>query len=256
MAGGVAEFTFVFENDEGSGGHAACGAGGGLVELEGVFEGGEKKFEVVIGEAGLFGEEGVNETLSLVEAVGDGEFSAHGAFFFDVFFFCDRRACDGVFAGDDGINGAGERNLDGASDLAAVDVRGHDRTKGPDIVEVLAHPSFGFLLGVHLWLFHLLFGDFIFSDFSVGTKGFVGFFVLVVVDGEFFEVDIVICGLRDEIANFAFDADIGDEALASFRVNAGEVACIGIAVGVGVLGVEEEEEVVSVIHGIFVLVDD
>ena len=43
VAGGFAELVFVFEDDEGAGVHTAGGAGGGLVELEGIFQGGEEE---------------------------------------------------------------------------------------------------------------------------------------------------------------------------------------------------------------------
>ncbi len=95
VGGGFAELVFVFEDDEGARSHAASGAGGGLVELEGVLEGGEEEFEVVVGKASLFGEEGVDEAMATVESVGDGELAAHFSFFFiDV-----SESRDGVFAG-------------------------------------------------------------------------------------------------------------------------------------------------------------
>jgi len=108
VAVGIPELAVVFENDKAARIHAASGPSGGLVELEGIFEGGEEEFEVVVGEASLVGEEGVYEALRFVEAVGNGEFSAHGALFLDVFFVGDRRAGNGVLAGNDGVDQAGE----------------------------------------------------------------------------------------------------------------------------------------------------
>ena len=52
----------------------------------------------------------------------------------------------------------------------------------------------------------------------------------------------------DIITNFAFDADVGDESLAGFGIDAGEVACIGVAVWIGIGGVEKIDEVVAVVH--------
>jgi hypothetical protein len=74
--------------------------------------------------------------------------------------------------------------------------------------------------------------------------------VLHIVNGKFFEVDVLIwSGCLDEVADFAFEADVGDEALASFCVEAGEIAGVRVTIRVGVLAVEEVEEVVSVFHG-------
>ena len=52
----------------------------------------------------------------------------------------------------------------------------------------------------------------------------------------------------DKVADLALEADIGDEALAGFHVDAREIAGIGVAVGIGVLAVEDEEEVVAIVH--------
>ena len=75
-----------------------------------------------------------------------------------------------------------------------------------------------------------------------------------VVDGTFGKIDalavLATAGESDEVADFALEANVGDEALAGFHVDAREIACIGIAVGIGVLAVEEEEEVVAVVNKI------
>ncbi len=233
----------MFKDDEGARSHAACRAGGGLIELKGVFEGLEKQFEIVFREACVVGKERVDEAVAAVEAVGDGEFAAHGAFLLDVLLIGDGGAGDGMLAGDDGIDGAGEGDLHRAAHLAAIHFRGHDGAEGADVVVVLAHPCGGSVF------------DFRFHGFGRSfTDSFVGSFVLEVVDGSFGKIDALAvlsaASEGDEVADLALEADIGDESLAGFHVDAGQIACIGIAVGVGVLAVEEEEEVVAVVHRI------
>lgn len=79
--------------------------------------------------------------------------------------------------------------------------------------------------------------------------------MLLVVDGEFFEVNSFLwLGGFDEVSDFAFKAHIGDEALAGFCVDARKIASIGVAIRIGVLSVEEEEEVVAVIHDVWLVV--
>ena len=124
------------------------------------------------------------------------------------------------------------------------DFGSHDSSEGADVVEVLAHPFASFVF----------FGTFCF--FRVAEiESLISFLVLLVVNDEFFEVDAFFW-LRgfDEVANFTFEADIGDQAVAGFRVDAWEVSCVGVAVGVGVDAVEEVEEIVSVVHDVFLLV--
>ena len=87
----------------------------------------------------------------------------------------------------------------------------------------------------------------------VETFGGVGELVLLVEHGFFADVDLaaglLVLGELDEVADFSFEADVGDDAVASLGIDAREVAGIGIAVGIAVGGVEEEDEVVAVIHG-------
>jgi hypothetical protein len=79
--------------------------------------------------------------------------------------------------------------------------------------------------------------------------------MLSVVNFTLSEVDavfslVLLCGL-DEVADLALEADVGDEALARFDIEAWEVSGIGITVWIGVLCVEEEEEVVAIFHDDF-----
>ena len=76
--------------------------------------------------------------------------------------------------------------------------------------------------------------------------------MLKIQNSLFFNVDVELfyapLGEFDVVADFALDADICDEALAGFGVDAGEIAGIGVAVGVGVGGIEELDVVVTVVH--------
>ena len=82
----------------------------------------------------------------------------------------------------------------------------------------------------------------------------VGELVLLVEHGFLADVDGVVgrvgFGELDEVADFALQADVGDDAVAGLGIDAGKVAGIGIAVGVAVGDVEEEGEVVAVVHRI------
>ena len=49
-----------------------------------------------------------------------------------------------------------------------------------------------------------------------------------------------------EIPYFPFKANISDETLAGFCITTREIAGIGIAVGIGVLRVEQKNEVVTI----------
>ncbi len=77
--------------------------------------------------------------------------------------------------------------------------------------------------------------------------------MLIVEHGFLADVDVVARGLGfrelDEVADFALQADVCDDAVARLGIDAREVAGIGVAVGVAVGGVEEEGEVVAVVHG-------
>ena len=47
------------------------------------------------------------------------------------------------------------------------------------------------------------------------------------------------------VANLAFQRDVRDQALHGFRVHPRQIAGIGVAVGVAVLDIEEEYEIVA-----------
>ena len=59
----------------------------------------------------------------------------------------------------------------------------------------------------------------------------------------------------DRIANLALDTHIGDVPLRCLRIKAWKVACIGVAVRVAILHVEQKNEVVAAVNdGLVILV--
>ena len=72
-----AELALVLENQERTRTHAASGASGGGIELEGVLQGCEEQFEVFVGKACLVSKEGIDEAVGAVEGIGNGEFAPH-----------------------------------------------------------------------------------------------------------------------------------------------------------------------------------
>src|SRR6185437_14121562 len=78
--------------------------------------------------------------------------------------------------------------------------------------------------------------------------------MLVVKDGSFFDIDVIaIVGLvsarilcqRNVVSNLALDANIRNQSMARFRINARRIAGIGIAVGIAIGHVEQEKKIVT-----------
>ncbi len=138
----------------------------------------------------MISEEGIDEAVAAIEAIGDGEFAAHGSVVallrFRFFFSGDGHAGDGVLADDDGINGTGKADLNRAADLAAVHSEAHDGTECSDVVEVLAHPFAG--------CFDFFPAAFAFPGFGLALffapffDGLICFLVSAHEDGFFFDV--------------------------------------------------------------------
>lgn len=62
----------------------------------------------------------------------------------------------------------------------------------------------------------------------------------------------------DIVADLPLEADVGHQTVARLGVDAGHIACIGVAVGVAVLDVEQDDEIIAVLdglrHGLFLLI--
>ncbi len=184
-----------------------------------------------------------------IETIGDGVLATHGAVV-TILLFCrglggNRHAGDGVFLSKDGINGAGKSELHRASHLAAVDARGHDGAKGAHIVEILAHPVARLIhLVTTLAFLRIPFKQFFRPDSNIGA------FMLLVQNGFFLDVDFIgrllFLHQPNIVAHFALEADIGDQPFAGLCIDAWQVAGIRIAVGVAVLHIEQQYEIVAV----------
>ena len=77
--------------------------------------------------------------------------------------------------------------------------------------------------------------------------------MLLVEDGAFLNIDRVArfmaLGQFGEIANFALQANVGDETQIGLRVETRQVARVGIAVRVAVGHLEEQYEIVAIGYG-------
>ncbi len=236
--------------------------------------GAPEEFEIVFGEAGLLGQEGADEAAAHEQAIRNQGFAAHGAelvlglFIFPLLVlfagkvaFASRvgHARNGGVERENGINGLGERDLNGAANLSGVRARAHDGAERAHVEKGPAHeiarqadillfrPATFFILAF-LALFPFLFFDMHLAD---------GFFmserdVLVQVAGVFDE-DRVGGGVStsdlDVIADAALDGDIRNEAAHGLRINARRVSRIGIAIGIPVHAVEQEDELIAVRDG-------
>lgn len=133
----------MLEDDEFPHGHFT--ARSAVIVLEHVQDGLPQQPKVIFREAGgLTGEIGGNITFCTVEGIGDDVLAAHfGALFLSIGLRGDGNAGDRDFLWDDGIHRTRKAQLDRAADLTAVerafDKRGHNSTKGADIVVVLTH---------------------------------------------------------------------------------------------------------------------
>ncbi len=204
-----------------------------------------EEIQIVFRESGLIGQWGGDETVGFVEPVRDREFTAHGsviALLILCFLFRSHsHSGDGVFAGEDTVFAASEGQLNRATDLPAVEfLQGHHSTEGADVVEILTHPGFSLLIGG-------------FPFFFLVGKSLVGFFLLIGKDRFFFNIDfkgrLFASGQADIVSYFTFQADVGDEAVSGFGVNARQVSGIGIAVWIAILYIEQQDEFIAVGDG-------
>lgn len=248
----------MLEDDDFADGHSAA-CGGGVVD-EHHFEGIPEDVEVFLGEAGARSETRHDEAVGLVESVRDGVLATHGAFFFLILRVRDGHAGDGVALGINRVNRAGEGELDRSANLSARQLSSRkDCTKGSHIEEGLAHQSRTFNLFVDRLLCVFIF------LLCSGWRLFAVFYFLVLqvftdllddfIEDSFFTDEDVIArftglGKLDAVTDFALEANVRDKALVGVRVKTGEVAGIGVAVGVTIEDIEEEDEVVTVLDGV------
>ncbi len=117
-----------------------------------------------------------------------------------------------------------------AAHLPRVDFGAHDRAKGADVIEVLTHPPF---CRADVRLCRL---------FRVFTHIVVGASVLIVQDCALLNIDFETALIAFQgvhvVANLALQRHIRHDAQARFRVNAGEVSGVRVAVRVAVGHIE------------------
>ena len=79
----------------------------------------------------------------------------------------------------------------------------------------------------------------------------IGTFNGIIENSLFFHEDVVAVSASFDhlhiVADLTFQADVTHQAFACSRVNAGEVAGIGIAVGIAVLDIEDIQEIVAIV---------
>lgn len=75
----------------------------------------------------------------------------------------------------------------------------------------------------------------------------------VIEDGVLSDEDPLVSRHLYIVAYLALDAYIGDESLASLGVYTGQVVTIGISIGVAILDVKEQDEVISILYDLWVI---
>ena len=161
-----------------------------------------------------------------------------------------------ISRGGDGVDRLAKAQLYRATDLAAVAPRRHNGAKRTDIVEVVAHELRD--LALVLDLLGQLLVD--------GLKPIVHIrhVVAVVERHALLDVDLVskppllnvrgVNGLVfDEVnvvTDLALDAHVGDDAATGLGIDAREVPGIRITIGIAVLHVAEEHEVIAILDGL------
>lgn len=149
-----------------------------------------------------------------------------------------------------GVEGLAEGELHRAAHLSEgrafehTVTGGENAAEGADIEKFAAQPIFG-ELGL------LVFGTL--GQCSGG--GYFTFDLLSLDDGTLLDEDVVAVGggalssgreKIEEVADFALEADVGDEAAIGVGVETRHIAGIGVAVGVAIGDFEEEEKIVTV----------
>src|SRR5665213_3060104 len=172
------------------------------------------------------------------EAVGDDMLDAHGSLFLGVFFLGDGAPRDRNLKWGDGVERLAEGELHGAAHLAEGGafentVTGGDHAAESAKIEELAakpfHSCLGFLIVGSFWL---RFGG-----------GKFAFLLLRFNNGTLLDEDVKAVGGgalasgREEVekvADFALEANVGDEAAIGVGIEARHVAGIGVAVGIAI----------------------
>ena len=224
-----------------------------MVVLEHIEDGLPQQLQVFLRETGdLAGQIGRDEAFCTVEGVRYDILAPHlGPLLFGVRLGGDGHAGNGDFLRHNGVDAAGKTKLYRAAHLAAVerafDERGHHRAEGADVKKVLAHE----IADLSVQRRVVFFGGFqVFVYAQIGQR----FGVAALQRHLVLDVDAitggVLLGSLDIIADLAFEADVGHKTVAGLGVDAGHVARVGVAVGVSVFNVEQDDKIVPVFDGL------
>ena len=226
-----------------------------MVVLEHIQDSLPQQLQILFREAGgLAGKIGRNITLGTVQAVGHDMLVAHfTVLLFSVCLGGDGYAGNGHLLRHDRVNRAGKAQLHRPVHLAAVqrtlDKGGHHGTEGADIVEMFAHiiPQLAVDIRVaFLGLFQVVLGGQTVVLQRLGIAAVQGYALL--------DIDAVIVGIGGVllqrlhiVADLALQADIGHQTVAGLGVDAGHITGIRVTVGVAVLYIEQNDEIVAVL---------
>lgn len=212
--------------------------------------------QIVRAEAGPFGELGVDEQMGTIEPVRYNVFAAHRSVL-DAFIPNSLLSVrllllvgrghtrDRDFHRQNPFNRQGKGCLHRPPHLAGVDAGTHHGTEGTHVEEIFAHEA-GDLLRLSVIL-RVQLG--ILVDLLVALAyGAVCLPMPFIQHGSFLHID-AIAGLTPfselgVVTNFALQRDIGDKTMIRLRIDARQVARVGITVGVAIGNIEQEDNVV------------
>ena len=85
----------------------------------------------------------------------------------------------------------------------------------------------------------------------IHIEGCESFSVTLIERHVIFDVDpvagLVFAGCLYKVADFALKADVRDNAMVGFRIDARHIACIRVSIGVAVFHVEKNHEIIPVL---------
>ena len=225
-----------------------------MIVLEHVDDSIPQKGEVVLRESRRFARQvRRNVALPAIERIGNHVLAAHlGVARFGAFFGGLGYARDGDLLRNDRVDASSERQLHRTSHLAAVErvfhKRRHHRAERAHVVERRAHEVANLLVKLRIILLELLY------VFRIDAKRFERASIVHVENGAILHVDvetgIVLLHRFDVVAHFALQAYVRDDAVSGFRVDARHIASIRVTVGVAVLDIEVDNEIVTVLDRI------
>ena len=245
MGGSISEIRGMFKNIKSTDIHFATS--GRMVFPEHFFKGFPKNIQVVIGKSRLCGKMSGNESMCTIQTVRNGKFATHRSvvtFLFFGFGFCRHSHTSNAMLGrNNRINGTRKSHLNRSANLAGIFSSTHHSTKSSNI-EILSTHKFAScfrLIGIFLFRFY---------GFAV-----VCFVNGIIQNSLFFNENVVtlfaLFRKLNEITNFAFQADIRNQAIARFGVKTRQITCVWIAIGITILHIKEKDKIVTLCDNVF-----